>query len=191
MKVWRFYVKCDSIHKEILPEEAQGEYALYAVTNHKKRAERFMTDRNMNVFKVVSSDMEKEDYIAYINDDNNRNYVLEYQSFETRSLSKNGYYDTKSVELLVTMFEYMNCSEDEFATFWIDVMREEWWIAMPPVECFSDEIRSSLKSLRYMAMYNLMGSSSTINVIDELVSPDVYIDEVSVFIQVYRDVLAV
>lgn len=70
-KVYRFYSKP---HEDLIAEnddlDIEDLYPLYAITDSKEYAKRFMEERNMDRFILRKSKMEKEEYVKYANSKN-------------------------------------------------------------------------------------------------------------------------
>ena len=196
MKVWKFYIKCDSINENILPEKPTSSYALYAFTNHKKRAAQFMAERDMKKFKVITSDIDKDDYAKYVNSgQSTQMYELKYLPFQNKVVTNSDSYDYAYVRLLTTTYEHMSCSEEEFGVQSCEVYNEEWWLGMPPIDMLEKSFGKNLDILRYSKMYELFNPTAFIKSSNaengyDLISPDVMLDEVALFIKFYKDTLA-
>lgn len=188
MKVWRFYVDSTTIRPELLPKDSDRGYTLYAFTNHKDMAKKFMSDRNMDNFKVVTSDMSKTEYIEFANGDSNNNFVLDYRTYNTKC-EDGPLYDIEKVELLTTMWEYLNCVDDGFGTNNIAVMNGGWWDEMPAPNLYDKSLLKHLDVLRYSKLYSLIlgVSLDSYDEDDDYSSPDVYVDELSLFISLFID----
>lgn len=174
MKVWRFYIKEqeETTHAE--------KYNLYALTNHKKYAEQFQRERNMKKFVIKTSKMSREEYSALGNQNNN--CVLREEKLITKDI-ENGLYTHREVKILLTYYEYQ-CSSGEDA--YISINTPEWWYGIPTYKIFNDSTIKRLRLLYYVGMYKIMSDNPQLNHDDDDYSvPDVYTDELAMFIRTF------
>lgn len=116
MHVWRFYLDRSKVKesRNYAFEKLSEKYPLYAVTNDRKKAKEFMKDRNMKLFLIKDSDVEKEEWMEYCG--RHRGCVLQYSTFTTKNPNPGkGAVDLeafcKEVTILVT-FNEKNDTED-------------------------------------------------------------------------------
>lgn len=100
--------------KNIAYRKLSEKFPLYAITNDKEKAKEFMKQRNMKLFIIKDSHMEKESWIEFCG--RNRGALLQYASFSTRDPHpEKGACDieafVKEVSVLVT-FNEKNDVED-------------------------------------------------------------------------------
>lgn len=70
-KVYRFYSKPNENLVEVNDDlDIEDLYPLYAITDKKEYAKRFMEERDMDKFIMRKSKMEKEEYVTYANMNN-------------------------------------------------------------------------------------------------------------------------
>lgn len=84
MHVWRFYLNRGKVKesRNIAFRKLSDKYPLYAITNDKAKAKKFMAQRNMKLFVVKDSHIEKEEWIEFCG--RNRGAVLQFAAFSTR-----------------------------------------------------------------------------------------------------------
>ena len=179
MKVWRFYLKPDA-------EIGRKKYDLYALTNHKKFAKKFMKERDMDKFIVRCSKEEREEYVKFAN--SNLSYLLDMRPYITRTLDDENRYRTKTVDVLSTDYEFQTCDSDSIL---IDILGEGDWYSAPSYVIFKKKIIESLRTLEYISNYKLYASDYTNAVIDpdddDYSAPNIWIDELGVFLRTFGD----
>lgn len=71
MQIWRFYLDRRKIkfnkRLDLDDKDMKEKYVLYAITNNKKYAKEFMRLRNMKIFRMITSDVTKEEWASYAN----------------------------------------------------------------------------------------------------------------------------
>lgn len=175
MKVWRFYIKPkkDSVDKA---------YTLYALTNNKEKAKIFMETRNMDRFYTRCTKEDKDVYTVLANE--NRDCVLDFHSFTTKTKMKNGFYGKENVSILSTEYEHIS-STDEYNTG-CSFNNEYFWNTAPNPKIFSKQIKNALSKLQYNQSFYIFNNDPIIDAPD-YASPDFWIDEYGVFIQTFKD----
>lgn len=176
MKVWKFYKK---------NEEFNG-YELYAITNNKKRAEMFITLRDMNKFVMKKDTIEKEEWSKIANE--NRLAVLIETDMATKKIHKNGLYYKGIVTVVCTGYEKQECDGDYNMHVGFD---EGFWCNQaPPHIIFNEKIQDALRELGYVSEYNfniqIMGLTD-MGIEESYDVPSTYIDEFSYFIHTFKD----
>ena len=162
MYLWRFFKKPDTPEEDIpMSVTSTDKYPLYAITNQKLFAQRFKSERNMNKFISMKTEVDKEEYIEYAS--LSRGCVLELHKLTT---VKNKYKKDQvlfDVEVLITNQEYQLCVEPSF-----NLTDEYWWstYAISPY-IFNKKIMKALKNLDYGIAYKLF------NYDGELISTDI------------------
>ena len=205
MKIWRFYKKPKK-HSD------KRDYNLYAITNNKKLAEDFINTRNMKVFICKKSEEDKEDWLEYANE--NRGQVLDYYKLNTFTVDEDNQCTTKKVKIPITFFEYQNCDSDQCENVILD---SSFWSEMPPYPIFNSKVIDALRNLEfistqrfvhgYMGMeesdlepllryiddnsdsYSLKEDDNMVYDDGDFASPEVEVDEVSLFIKIFKDTL--
>lgn len=71
MQMWRFYLDRRQIkfneRLDLDDKDMSEKYILYAITTSKKYAKEFMRRRNMKMFRLITSDVTKEEWVTYAN----------------------------------------------------------------------------------------------------------------------------
>lgn len=94
MKIWKFY-RISGVDKE--PE-------LYAVTGIKEFAKTFMELRDMNKFKLVKDDVDRDDFANFVKQ--MRGCYIDTFDIITSSISKNGLIRATSIPMAIPTSEY-------------------------------------------------------------------------------------
>ena len=189
MKIYKFYCK-----GSVLNNCNSNKYQLYAITCKKSLAKEFKSTRNMkDCFKMVV-----EEYP----DDSEWN-TLKHE-FQLQVLQKHPFIGFKDktkptssiVEFVVTMEEKISIEDatDSFLPLFTNNL------VNPMI--FDKDVRKSLHKLKYMEFYRVLSSAAPIDdgihgleMIDkeypgeEYDYPSVDIDEVELFIDIYKDTL--
>ena len=177
MKVWRFYLKPEK-------NSERRKYELYAITNNKKFAEKFMKERDMDKFVMKCTKETKEEYAEFAN--NNLTLVLGMRTYLTKMLDSNNNYRTKDVDILSTEYEEQSCDSD-FIT--MDIMTEGEWEYAPPYNIYKNKIIKALRKLEYVSSYKLYRSEYDATFIDpnddDYSAPDLWIDELGIFLRTF------
>ena len=175
MRVWRFYFKQERA-------DNKNKYDLYAVTNNKKYAKKFMSERNMNLFIVKSSKVTKEEFLKFAND--NRGALLDYYELVTKSIDNNHKYTHTKVKVLATEYEWQSCDSD---TVLNDILIDNDWSGAISYKVYKDKIIKSLRVLEYVSSYKLYNYTSTLidPVDDDYSAPDMWVDELGTFLRIF------
>lgn len=203
MTIWRFYIKPSKL-------SSNREYELYAITNKKKLAKAFMNTRRMDLFVIKKSEEDKDAWIEFANE--NRGAVLDFYKLQT-SVIEDDNYVLKNTKVPITFFEYQNVDSDQIES---EAMTPEFWDQMPPYIIFNEKILDALRNLEYvesqrffLGFYgNPINFNRLISYIndnsdkqhdeddfqvldedDDYACPDIVIDELSQFINIYRYLL--
>lgn len=175
MKIWRFYKKPDG------KDDTDQQYDLYALTNDPKIAKRFMSERDMNKFITKVTKEDNETYVKLAND--NLSLVLSPYKFATKKLNGSGLYTIERIEILATDYEHESC-DSEYVSASFDQFINE----CPDYRIFKRKIVDALRTLEYVSQYKIYNMHATIDCLDDDFSaPDLAIDEVGAFINIYGD----
>ena len=187
MKSWRFYkVPNDEVLKDCQMNKMslRDTYRLYALTNKKELAKKFMEQRDMSRF-IVKSDHafdELEAYSTYAN--RHRSTVLEEYDLTTRSEENK----QKKISLVITYGERQEIEEPNVFLF-----TEEFWndIFVPTI-LFKPEYQKALEL--YTALAKMYAPDLCIRYgipeeLDDYAVPGYTYDEVNLFLRVYGDTL--
>ena len=140
MKVWKWYTKFKIWDKDFNDTE------LYAITNKKKYAKEFNKTRNLKLFKCVKTDMDKDEYANYVN-----NEVYSQQLKEGELVG-----DMEGEDGIVHSYE-LNFIMTEAEQQIIDGIYEgnsrlfetSFWYFSFPSYVYNDDIKDALKLLEY------------------------------------------
>ena len=178
MKVWRFY---------IIPEKdsENKRYDLYAITNNKEFAKKFKKERNMDKFIVRCTNESKESYAEFAN--KNLSCVLDYRAFITKTLTENKKQTSTEVKLLSTFYEQQCCDSSIQP---IEAIDPSEWEAAIPYKIYKKKIEEALRVLEYISHYKIYTQEFANRYIDpnddDYSAPDIWYDEVGVFIRLFR-----
>ena len=177
MKVWRFYLRREN-------SESKNKYELYAVTNNKKYAKKFMSERNMKLFQVKCSDIPKEEFLKFGNE--NRGCLLDYKEFITKKINSKNEYTHTTVKVLTTEYEWQSCDSDIVLN---DILIDTDWTAAVPYKIYKDKIIKSLRVLEYVSSYKLYSYDSSLidPEDDDYSAPDMWVDELGTFLRIYGE----
>ena len=179
MKVWRFYLKPEK-------DSERRKYELYAITNKKDLAKKFMKERDMDKFIVKCSKTDKIEYAKFAND--NLTLLLEMNTFITKTVDGDGKYRTKEVDVLTTEYECQSCDSDMVL---MDIMTEDEWEIAPPYRIFKNKIIDSLRKLEYVSSYKLYTNELNASMIDpeddDYSAPNLWVDELGVLLRTFGD----
>ena len=180
MKVWRYYKKPEK-------DSSDKQYDLYAITNKKEHAKKFEKERNMDKFIKRCTDEDRSTFVDLVND--NRALFLSMNKFTTGTVLPNGNIKAIDVELLTTDFE-MHTVKDEYESSSI-ITREEYWLSSFDYRIYKNKLIEALRLLEYISHYKLY---LNVNIPidpddDDYSAPDIWIDEVGVFIRIFKDTL--
>lgn len=181
MKVWRYYFKPDE-------NDSNKRYDLYAITNDKSLAKQFEKERNMDKFIKRCTNEDRETYADVAND--NRASVLNVRSFVTRTVLPNGTIQHTDADILCTDYEYQTIKDGAETASYVTT-EDYWWHASKhSYMAFKNKIINALRLLEYVAHYKLYNLSFDVAIDpddDDYSAPDLWIDEVGVFISTFKD----
>lgn len=190
MKCYKFYFRAPQNNGTI------GPWDLYAITNNNEIASNFMKQRNMKLCKVVKDKVDKSDYYKFA--DKHKMSILRQSSLTSivrHSNSKNGY---ELIEVPMVMTEYeIGGIEEVTENYTIASITgdpdEDHYI---PPYIFKEKIQTALEELEYhkffihkmqcMPSYVLSQETQEyINCADAYDMPNMIVDELSMFINIY------
>lgn len=158
--------------------------SLYAITNKKKFAKKFMEERNMNKFLMFKYDIEENLYIELAN--KRRGIVLDEYNYRYYPRVKENSDDSKVVSILSTYMERMTIDSQADQS----LLGFSESINFQDPFCLKKDLLNDLRTLEYVTMYkmyiaNSLSFDSKYIPIDEegyLEMPAVLIDELQLFI---------
>ena len=191
MQVWEFFKKPDDGGN--INEHLECKYMLYAITNKKAYAKRFMTDRDMNKFIIQRhKNITKEEYIELANLE--RQSVLEVHEIMTVPKNKHTDSSIERREVLVTYWEWQIIEEP--VLLFDD---ENFWKNMPFPLIFKDKYVKILKDFQYISFYKIflgyiipkhaMQMFERYGIDDDYDSVDIEYDQLSVLMDGIYDTL--
>ena len=178
MKVWKIYIK------NIDKDTDTRKYELYAITKDKDILEEFKQTRNMDNFIIKKGNFEKAEYVEFVND--NRGLVLSRQKLATKGISDDGKYIKKTIEVVMTEFEYQN-SDTEYVEFifsdnnWWDYFHEKDLIQFKP------KLKLALDKLFFFDHQKIFDEHRMPFLEDDYSAPDYEIDQFEFFIMNYKE----
>jgi hypothetical protein len=194
MKIYKFFLKPDKKEKNN-GKTLQERYVLYAITNKKEFARMFKEQRDMSkfLFKVDSS-IDKDEWDSMASE--LRGSVLSKTPLLTcdndkARVKKN----IVTVKVLMTLNEKLLIDENVENPSFED---ERLWDSMPIPLIFKEKYRRALETLQYTLFYKVLNTSSIYiepafqkytEKIDEYSVPDVSVDELSIFIGLFNNIL--
>ena len=212
MKVWRFYLKKAELAKKtqneiwinqsMLPSQNKlnKKYPLYAITSDKKKAKKFMEQRDMDVFIMQVSDVSKDEWSKFANQ--NRGCVLDHEKLHTKTgkVNKDGTDETMKVRILMPYSEkiYLDSMVDDADNpqFMEKVFeKESKKIKFPFPLISTEEVQDALMVLGYFDFYNWY-SSNPMDGFEEALSDNGYVvdpfrvlhpsfDELNIYLETY------
>lgn len=127
MKVYFVYMIQSSINPTQFPGVSSDkiirkdgyDITLYAFTDMKDRIEWFKKSRNMNLFKIVTKRMTKDEFLDLMCDTELVSHNLEPRSFSVEKLTQNNQFTSSFVDVLVTAkeFDYIFTHQDEIFSY--------------------------------------------------------------------------
>lgn len=188
MKVWRYYKEVEGENLEDAYKSGfRKGYMLYALTNHKDRAEQFEKDRDMNQFVKCVSSEDKDDYIKLAND--NMGAILDYYKYTTKTVLPNGFYGHPDVQVLSTFFEHQN-SVDESNDNAFAFLDETFYHHIPAYTIYNKKLLNALKVLQYTTVYKLMTQNPIVLEAEgddpDYSAPDFIADELAIFVRCFK-----
>lgn len=157
---------------------------LYAVTPDKDNAVEFKTTRNMDLFEEEIIEMSKDEFHDRFN--NNQGEILRRHNLTTKKVAKNGRYEASTAEVLMTDNESMLSEGDDQH---ISIMEPDWWLNTYPPTIYKKSIREALSLLEYTNTYKLLAHWYDQNpdyVEKDYGAPDLWVDELAVFISMFQ-----
>lgn len=185
MHIWRFYLKPNE--KNVYAYKDTDKYSLYACTNNKEYAKTFKAERNMNLFKVVKSEADMDEWQEYSKE--NGDCVLKIKTITTRKEhSKDREYALEDIPVLCTEYEYQTVDSD-FAESMIEQMQPEYWDDAIHPAAFGKKCKRALEVLQYDSLYELLNyrAAEEYNKSDvlDIPNPNVNIDELGLFVNIF------
>ena len=177
MRIWRFYLKPEK-------NSERKKYELYAITNNKVYAKKFMEERDMNKFIHKTSKEPKEAYIEFAN--NNLSLVLGMHKYATKTINEKKEFNTTIIEVLSTEYEHQCCDSD---TVMIDILDQGEWNYAPPYNIYKKKILKALYKLEYVSSYKVYRLDFDNSFIDpkddDYSAPNIWIDEFGLFVRTF------
>lgn len=191
MQCYRFYKipKDDSHSKEYYEKYRLDQYPIYALTNDKKLAEKFIKQRNMDRFICCKSKMDKEEYSILAN--RYRSTVLKEEELFTVVDKYTKEAEKMDIKVVMTYDEYISvCDDPVIPCFMNDVA---FW-ALPGtvaahISIFKKKFQKALDYVFWRDNYKLMAQYGIINLDDDYSAPDYYVDELELFVDTYGELL--
>lgn len=186
--IFRLLPRDGYIHDTSLALE--NKYKMYAFTENKKLAKRFMKERNMKLFlhTTVKKDKETAEYWMH----HNRGRWLAIRDLETYLNKNTPQQITKNAKVLITEDE-KSFVEETIDTNPIGPINEYCGGFVDP-DVFEDDLQASLKRLRYhdlwrMALYakDYVDAGAFPN--GPIDTPDIAFDSMGMFTLMYGDLL--
>ena len=175
MKVYLFY------------KDKSNDEILYAVTNNKKYAKKFMNERNMKNFRIEIEDMNKDEYASYCNSNEHRSAVLSTYKLATvkdgEHTSSNFYFK----KVIMSYWEHQII--DDFSTSSFNETYE--FIGMPIPIIFKDKYIRCLKFLEYNAHFILYALPYLPNDVEHWVAEKLHVEEDYSTVDIENDELAI
>lgn len=183
--LYRFYKKPDDNNEE--EDNIQGltledRYPLYALTNEKSIAKKFMHERNMKKFILRKDKISSKEYKEYANSDSNRRAVLTFHKLTTVMNKYEPDQVLKEVLVLMTENEYVYTTNCQFG-----IDDEGWWvdvISLINIEVLKPKIYKSLKALSFISFYQMYAG---LDIDDEDAFTSMIHDELAIFVSLFGD----
>lgn len=177
MRMWKFFKKPDRDGE--IPETVtlQDMYQLYALTNQKELADEFREMHDMSKFiEKTEKDIDEDEYRLYAN--KNRSRVLSKTKFTTQGES-----GPTSIYLTVTDLEENIVTEHYIKSF----SDEMFWYNIPiNPNYFGRKYINALMFIYFIDYYDLINMNIER---EDIPSPDPWVDELSVYISLFKDIL--
>lgn len=175
--VYRFYIDMGKAKqlskKELMHMETKNRHVLYAWTEKDKVAERFIKERNMDMFTLRKSKMTKREIVEYGNK-NRTTEISEHEFLTCRNRFKNKW---KSVEVLTTW------SERENVLTTVDLGLSEQELCQN-YRILKNKYIDALNKLVYVPNYDLVYGLN-----EDYCLPDIQYDELNLFINLYGNTM--
>ena len=185
MKIYKYYF-LKQLDKRDLSDNMseiqvlQSKYPLYAITNDKKLAEQFESERNMKLFtKKVSEGVDLEDYQKYTRI--HRGCVLCKMTFTMKAYTEKGYEESKPVA--VTEIEKTTITDE------LEVTLRNFNLNFFSQDITSKMFKGKLKKYLEKSYYDTASYFFTTDLpfVDDY--PEWMIDELRLFIYLFGDTL--
>ena len=179
VKIWAFYLSPKD--SNVVPSMAMSEkgLTLYALTNNKKLAKRFMKERDMNKFHLKKMTITEEEWddMSKIEGD----HILDLRYLTTRQYKGDDLPLTQfDILVLCTMYEYQE-SDSDFVQLW--ETSEDFWSLCPNPRIFNKKIQKALSILQYKAWFDIVNVTSNAPI--EYDAPNTTVDEFGVFVSLF------
>lgn len=198
MQCYRFYKIPDKKRKGELEQyneyNLEDVYPLYAITNDKTLAEKFMSQRNMDRFLLFKTKMKRKDYAIYAN--RRRNTVLKEASLITAINKGTKKEKTINVKVVMTEDEDMMITDDPY----IPCIQNDdgFWSCIGSIICntsiFKKKYKKALEYIFWKDHYKLYVQYFIQNLdiddeADDYSVPSYYIDELGLFVDTFGKLL--
>ena len=174
MKVWKFYI--------VEPDSKKKDIELYAITNDKHKAKAFKESRNMKIFKVIESEMDKDNYISFLNEEGYGNELIDGRLI-TDGVDEYDRYELKEVSFVMTRNEE-SVVDSTFESDLIISQDENFWKDTLPSHVFNKEIQKALRILEYPVVRHLY-VNKVLGEYDTYAAPSLMPNTLNLFIQTY------
>lgn len=190
MKLYKFYIEKKYNMNPNISTISNSDYSLYAITNSKKLAKDFMATRNMDRFILKKDTVEKDVGIEIL--ESYRTFNLISGALSTAYINDDGIYSIANENITATEYEIM-VATGEFNDM-IEILSESWWVNTAPIECFKGKLKKILEFFEYDKFYKIMCPNNDPPIMgsydeDDYSAPDAQIDELAVFINIFKDTL--
>ena len=198
MQCYRFYKIPDKKRKGELEQydeyNLEDVYPLYAITNDKSLAEKFMSQRNMDRFLLFKTKMKRKDYAIYAN--RRRNTVLKEASLITAINKGTKKEKMINVKVVMTADEEIMITDDPFIPCIAN--DESFWSYIGSIICntsiFKKKYKKALEYIFWKDHYKLYVQYFIQNLdiddeADDYSVPSYYIDELGLFVDTFGKLL--
>lgn len=180
MKIYCFYLVRKfintNVYKGVYSDDVESidgkEIALYAFTPEKESAKYFRKTRQMDLFYEKVLEMNREEYNEFCDD--NKAYLLEYHTFNTKSIINNKYNVLMAYVLCTTIESdcILYYKEDYVLEILSDILTDEFTEILSKIK-FKDKIEKKLNDIFLLSeimnkVYPLEDINYDLFVIDEL-----------------------
>lgn len=207
MQIYRFYFPKDRIGQNSVIidlmansyqlKENGHNYILYGITNHRKIAEQFMEERNMEYMVVTKDEMDKSEYQEFANEF--RHLVLSETSLAARSVNKNGKIVSVEHTFILNDYERLAASYNGEEGMYLPIYTQEFWMNSIPLYLIKNkELIDMLRYMEYDLWYKIMTADTVVlnedgEVVktgdDDYNAPSALTDELSLFITLFHETL--
>ena len=198
MQCYRFYKIPNKKRKGELVQyneyNLEDVYPLYAITNDKTLAEKFMSQRNMDRFLLFKTKMKRKDYAIYAN--RRRNTVLKEASLITAINKGTKKEKMINVKVVMTEDEDMMITDDPYIPCIAN--DESFWSCIGSIICntsiFKKKYKKALEYIFWKDHYKLYVQYFIQNLdiddeADDYSVPNYYIDELGLFVDTFGKLL--